>query len=186
MARGCASPRRRDNEEDSSFHGNLSYGPLWWPFASMPRRLRDQRRATRNIISTVLPRRAARSDESVFPRDTGGILQFLVGTKLSTVYYVNIIRISGFSRAEKILRRRSSYFWKCRLVNSFKYWKYIGIWLVDLKCLKFLKQVTIDTRKDFLLLIYVYLEITTINVSKRNLKFGYYFIIVQNSVFLPR
>lgn len=110
MARGCASPRRRDNEEDSSFHGNLSYGPLWWPFASMPRRLRDQRRATRNIISTVLPRRAARSDESVFPRDTGGILQFLVGTKLSTVYYVNIIRISGFSRAEKILRRRSSYF----------------------------------------------------------------------------
>lgn len=25
--------RRRDNEEDSSFHGNLSYGPLWWPFA---------------------------------------------------------------------------------------------------------------------------------------------------------
>lgn len=56
--------------------------PLWWPFASMPR-LRDQRRATRNIISTVLPRRATRSDESVFPRDTRRILQFLVGRKLN-------------------------------------------------------------------------------------------------------
>ena len=51
------------------------------PFYST-RRLRDQRRATRNIISTVLPRRATRSDESVFPRDTGGILQFLAWKKV--------------------------------------------------------------------------------------------------------
>lgn len=92
--------------------------PLWWPFASMPR-LSDQRRNEKYHFNRASsPLHAPMSQFS--RRDTGGILQSMVGRKLSLLtLYKHVVRISPFSS-----RAREDFEWAFRLVDGNSYfWK---------------------------------------------------------------